>query len=45
MLPDDSAGRIARDLWWTSQEFFLAGINNTMILHAHRSPGDEQEAG
>jgi hypothetical protein len=35
-LPDISAGRIARELWWTSQEFSPAGfIIITMALHAH----------
>jgi hypothetical protein len=38
-LPDVSAGRIARELWWTSQEFSPAGIINTMALHAQVSPG------
>jgi len=38
LLPDDSAGRIARELWWTSQEFSPAGIITTMALHAHISP-------
>jgi hypothetical protein len=26
LLPDDSAGRIARELWWTIQEFFSVDI-------------------
>jgi hypothetical protein len=26
LSPDDSAGRIERELWWTIQEFCLAGI-------------------
>jgi hypothetical protein len=26
LLPDDSAGRIARELWWTNQEFSSANI-------------------
>jgi hypothetical protein len=40
-LPGVSAGRTARELWWTSQEFFPAGIIiiiTTMALHAHISP-------
>jgi hypothetical protein len=35
---DVSAGNIARELWWTSQEFSPAGIIIiiiTMALHAH----------
>jgi hypothetical protein len=39
LLPDVSAGRTARELWWTSQELSSADINITMILHAHISPG------
>jgi hypothetical protein len=39
-LPDVSAGRIARELWWTSKEFFPAVILIiTMAFHAHVSPG------
>jgi len=39
LLPDVSAGRTARELWWTSQEFSPAGIIIiTMSLHAHISP-------
>jgi hypothetical protein len=34
LAPDVSAGRTARDLWWTSQEFSPAGIIPTMALHA-----------
>jgi hypothetical protein len=26
LLPDDSSGRIAREFWWTSQEFSPAGF-------------------
>jgi hypothetical protein len=37
-LLDVSAGRFARELWWTSQEFSPAGIVITMALHAHISP-------
>jgi hypothetical protein len=37
LLSDDSAGRIARELQWTSQEFSLADII-TMALHTHISP-------
>jgi hypothetical protein len=40
-LPDVSAGRIVRKLWWTSWEFSPAGIIIiiTVALHAHISPG------
>jgi hypothetical protein len=42
-LPDVSAGRIARELWWMSQEFSPGDIIIiAMALHAHISPGDEQ---
>jgi hypothetical protein len=43
LLPDVSAGRIARGLWWTSQEFSPAGIIIiiTMAVHVHISPGNE----
>jgi hypothetical protein len=34
-----SAGRTARELWWTSQELSPAGIVFTMARHAHISPG------
>jgi hypothetical protein len=33
-LPDISAGGIARELWWTSQEFSPAGIIIVMSVHA-----------
>jgi hypothetical protein len=36
-LPHVSASKIARELWYTSQEFSPAGIM-TMALHAHISP-------
>jgi hypothetical protein len=36
-LTDVSAGRIARELWWTSRKFSPAGII-TMTLYAHISP-------
>jgi hypothetical protein len=36
MLPDDSAGRIARELWWTNQ------FSPLDFLHAHIVPGDQQ---
>jgi hypothetical protein len=39
LAPDVSAGRTARELWWTSQEFHPADILITMALHAHVSPG------
>jgi hypothetical protein len=43
LFPDVSAGRNARELWWTGQELFPAGIitttTTTMALHAHISPG------
>jgi hypothetical protein len=35
LLPDDSAGRIARELWWTSQEFSSAGIISPWFSHTH----------
>jgi hypothetical protein len=43
-LPDDSAGRIARELWWMSQEFSPASIIillgvSMFIYHM----GDEQK--
>jgi hypothetical protein len=39
-LPDFSAGRIIRELWWTSQEFSPVGIIIiTKVLRAHISPG------
>jgi hypothetical protein len=38
LLPDDSAGRNARELWWTSLEFYPTGII-TMDLHAYISSG------
>jgi hypothetical protein len=38
LLTDDSASRIARELWWTSY-FSPADIIITMVLHAHISPG------
>jgi hypothetical protein len=34
-----SAGRIAREFWWTSQEFTPAGITITMAPYAHISTG------
>jgi hypothetical protein len=43
LLPDDSAGRIARELWWTSQEFSSASIIISLwfsMLKYHL--GDEQ---
>jgi hypothetical protein len=39
LLPDYSAGRIARELWWKSQEFSSAGIISPWFSHAHISPG------
>jgi hypothetical protein len=42
-LPDVSAGRIARELWWTSQEFSpTVIIIIIMALHANINLGDEQ---
>jgi hypothetical protein len=38
-LTDVSAGRIARELWWTSKAFSPAGIIITTVLHAHMSAG------
>jgi hypothetical protein len=37
-LPNVSAGMMARELWWMSQELFPAGVFITMSLHAHLSP-------
>jgi hypothetical protein len=34
LLPDDSAGKIARELWWTNQ-----GFSSVDIIPAHISPG------
>jgi hypothetical protein len=47
-LIDDSAGRIARELWWTNQEFFPADIisatgcsgENSGLLGFKFRPGD-----
>jgi hypothetical protein len=37
-----TAGWIARELWWTSQEFSLAGIIIfTMAVHAHLEDDDQ----
>jgi hypothetical protein len=33
-----TAVRIARERWWTSQEFFPASIVITMALHTHIPP-------
>jgi hypothetical protein len=38
-LPDVSAGMIARELWWTSQEVSQADIIITLALQAHISAG------
>jgi hypothetical protein len=40
-LPDDSAVRITRELWWTSQEFSSVAIIIiiTTILHSYTPPG------
>jgi hypothetical protein len=40
LASDVSAGRTARELWWTSQELSLTGIIITMVLHVHISPGE-----
>jgi hypothetical protein len=42
-----SADRIARELWWMSQEFspadiIIITITITMVLHAHYHPGNER---
>jgi hypothetical protein len=43
LLPDDSDGRITRELWWRSQKVSLhQHHHSTMILHVHTSSGDEQ---
>jgi hypothetical protein len=39
LASDDSASRIVIELWWTSQEFYPAGIITTMARHTHISPG------
>jgi hypothetical protein len=39
LTPDVSAGRTARELWWTSQELSPVGIITTMALNVHISPG------
>jgi hypothetical protein len=39
LLPDDSAVRIVRHLWWTNQEFLSCRYHSTMVLHAHILPG------
>jgi hypothetical protein len=39
LAPDVSAGRTARDLWWTSQELSPYGIIVSMAHNAHISPG------
>jgi hypothetical protein len=41
LLPDDSAGRIARELWWTNQESSSVYINSTKVIHSYISHGDE----
>jgi hypothetical protein len=38
-IPDVSAGRIARELWWTSQEFNPDGIIITMTPRSHITQG------
>jgi hypothetical protein len=43
LLPDDSAGRITRELWWTNQEISSVNIiiqpqYSTLMYHL----GDEQ---
>jgi hypothetical protein len=36
MLPDDSAGKIDRELWWTNQEFFsVDGIPPMFSMSMH----------
>jgi hypothetical protein len=39
LAPDVSAGRTARELWWTSQDLSPAAIIITMALHVHISAG------
>jgi hypothetical protein len=39
LLLDESAERIARELWWMNQEIFPCRYHSTMVLHAHISPG------
>jgi hypothetical protein len=34
LIPDGSAGRIARERWWTNQEFSCQ-FHSCMVLHAH----------
>jgi hypothetical protein len=33
LLSDDSAARIARELWWTNQEFFLCRHHHYITPH------------
>jgi hypothetical protein len=40
LLPNVSAGRTARELWWTRKEFSPAGNIITMVLRSHVSPGE-----
>jgi hypothetical protein len=41
LLLDDSAGRFAREFWWTNQQFFLADIPPWFSILTYNL-GDEQ---
>jgi hypothetical protein len=41
-LPDVSAGRIVRELWWTSQDLSPVGIIVTKAFQARIHPEDEK---
>jgi hypothetical protein len=42
LLLEDCAGMIARELWWTNQEFFLVDIIPTLYAIFTYHVGDEQ---
>jgi hypothetical protein len=42
LLPDDSAGRIARELWWMNQEFSSVNFMPPWFSMLMYHPGDEQ---
>jgi hypothetical protein len=45
LLPDDSAGKIARELWVVDESgVFPSQHDLTKVLHAHYQLGDEEEA-
>jgi hypothetical protein len=39
LLLDESASRIARELWWTNQELSPCRYRSVMVLHAYISSG------